>query len=500
MVRSVWVAVLLGFGALALGCGGESPNGGAAESEDVGSATFDLTAVPTGIGCVRITVTGVSTVTKDFTLAAGASSATLNMDRLPLGNVTISGSAYATTCGTGVTLYLADTSSATISAGVVSSLSLTFRKDNPVNASVSFVGNVQAISAQYDATYAVIDGVVYRWGRDPVTGSGSPTPTAVVTGTTFVDLNQGFFSQTPCAIKSDGTLWCWGANANGQAGVATPATVTVPTQVGTDTGYAMVANSLFHTCGGEPNNKLLKCWGYNGFGELSGTSAGGSTPVTVPFSSPKSVAAGLYHTCAVTSALDVVCWGYNAEGQLGNGTITNSSSPVLVVPQVPTNGVGLGGFYPSPSPASGVTAGGYFTCSVSAGSIATVVCWGDNSSGQLGDGTFATRSYPALVYGISNAKKVSAGNGHVCALTTDGSVECWGNNVFGEVGDGTVTNRTVPQVVPLPDPAILLSTGLGHTCAVTQRQDIYCWGDNSYGELGDGTYYNAVTPVKAKLP
>jgi alpha-tubulin suppressor-like RCC1 family protein len=498
MFRSGWVAVLLGLGASALGCGGNGPNGGAAESENVGRATFDLTAVPTGIGCVRITVTGSSTVTKDFALAAGASSATLNMDRQPLGSITIDGSAYATTCGTGVTLYIADASTATISAGVVSALSLTFRKDNPVNASVNFVGNVQAISAQYYATYAVIDGVVYKWGRDPVTGLGNPTPTAVTTGTSFVDLNQGFYSQTPCAIKSDGTLWCWGYNGYGEAGVATPAVVTTLTQVGTDASYAMAASGYLHMCGGEPSGKLLKCWGYNGSGQLGASGTGGPTPVNALVVSPKAVTAGVYHTCAISAALDVLCWGYNGSGQLGDGTINNRSFAGVVTAPPPS---GLnGGAYTPLSPASGVAAGGYFTCALSGDGNGFVQCWGDNQSGQLGDNTFANHSLPAGVWNISHVSKISAGYGHMCAIMTDGSVRCWGNNAFGEVGDGTVANRNLPTLVPLPDPVIQLSSGLYHTCAVTQRQDIYCWGDNSYGELGDGTYYNAVKPVKVKLP
>jgi alpha-tubulin suppressor-like RCC1 family protein len=490
MLRSVRLAVGLGLSWAAAGCGAGEPNGsdGGADSENVGRATFELSTIPTGVGCIRITVTGSSVVTKDFTMGAGTSSATLNMDRLPLGNITVDGSAYAATCGTGATLYLADASSATLSPGVITNLALTFRKDNPVNANVSFVGNVQAISAIWATSLAVIDGNVYFWGQNrAVPVSATSNTMVLVPGlSNVVDLSQGNNSTTPCAIKNDGTLWCWGYNVTYAAGSTASQYLANPIQVGTETGVAMAAGGYGFNCFAEPNNKVAKGVGSNGSGQLGDSTTAGSstaTPVTLYGFSARSLAAGNLHSCIVNYNYGVACTGNNSYGQLGDGTTTSRTSLIT-----------LSGVL-----AKSVTVGTYSTCA--AATDGTAKCWGDNSSGQGGDGTLVTKSYPTTVSGLTGVNKLSAGGAHVCALLDNGSVKCWGSNSNGQLGDGTETNRSTPvPVLGIPDPVVQLSAGYDHTCAVTSKQDIYCWGANYTGQLGDGTYNNSVKPVKVKLP
>lgn len=490
MLRRVQLGFLLGLGSLAVGCGsggvGSTDDGG--ETENVGSITLDLTSVPTGVGCVRVAVTGSSVVTKDFTLAAGAATSALNVDRLPLGNIVVDGSAYTTTCGTGSPIYLADTASASIAAGVVTTLALTFRKNNPVTAIANFVGNVQAISAQYGSTYAVIDGVVYAWGHNWATGADVLLPTAVPGLTGVVDLSQGSGSGTPCAIKSDGSTWCWGDNSGNLAGVASPALVTTPVRVGTETGVTIVTQGGTHGCAAEPNNQLVKCWGQNGagqFGNFTTTSPAGGTLTATRYESVKSLAAGSNYTCLITSSFSVYCTGYNASGQLGDGSATSRSSwGITALVGVPKS----------------ISAGLSSTCVALVDGTAN--CWGFNGDGEVGDGTFTNpRLSPVAVSGLAGVNKLSVGEYHVCALLDSRAVKCWGYNASGQLGDGTLTTRSSPVgVVEIPDPLVMLSAGAFHTCAVTSRQDIYCWGDNTKGALGDGSFNNAVKPVKVKLP
>lgn len=142
-----------------------------------------------------------------------------------------------------------------------------------------------------------------------------------------------------------------------------------------------------------------------------------------------------------------------------------------------------------------VTAGAVHTCAALTGGA--VKCWGQNSSGQLGDNTTTLRTSPVSVVGLGGAAvAVSAGDGFSCALLDDGSVKCWGGNARGQIGDGTTTQRNTPVAVTgLGGVARAITSGGSHTCALMTDDTIRCWGWNSSGELGDGTRTQRNTPV-----
>jgi RHS repeat-associated protein len=198
-----------------------------------------------------------------------------------------------------------------------------------------------------------------------------------------------------------------------------------------------------------------------------------------------SLSVGWGHACVVTAAGAVKCWGYNEFGQLGNGM-------TAVTQNVPVDVVGL------TTPVSVVEAGFTHTCVIT--DTGGVKCWGHNANGQLGDGTTNASLSPVDVVGLSSsAIALALGNGHTCALLSDGEVKCWGDNPFGGgIGDGTGLARLTPTTV----------TGFGsgagvkdiraggyHTCAVTSGNGIKCWGTNFAGEIGDGTTNTVFEPV-----
>jgi alpha-tubulin suppressor-like RCC1 family protein len=176
----------------------------------------------------------------------------------------------------------------------------------------------------------------------------------------------------------------------------------------------------------------------------------------------------------------------------------------VIAPHTPTPPVTLrstsapDGADSNPSPAAAgfvdLAAGRDFTCAVL--DAGTVYCWGNNTHGQLGNGTRVNSNIPVRVDAITDAKAVTAGWGHACALLASGGVKCWGYNADGELGQGTFVDRTRPVVVSgLEAGAIAVDAGDFHTCAATVSNGLKCWGKNTYGQLGDWTKTDRALPV-----
>lgn len=245
-----------------------------------------------------------------------------------------------------------------------------------------------------------------------------------------------------------------------------------------------IAAGRWHTCA-VTSGGGVKCWGDNRRGQFgNGTKVGSTAPVDVPGLTRGVVAvvAGERHSCALTDGGVVKCWGDNRYGQLGNGIRSTQPMP-------PGNVSGL------PGGVVAISAGWHHTCAVTRGGAAK--CWGYNSYGQLGDGTIAISPTPVGVAGLERGvTTISAGEDHTCAVI-DGGARCWGWGVAGQIGDGTVTlRRTTPvAVVGLGRGVATIVAAGSHSCALTIGGQVKCWGDNRMGELGDGTTTSHPTPV-----
>jgi alpha-tubulin suppressor-like RCC1 family protein len=225
----------------------------------------------------------------------------------------------------------------------------------------------------------------------------------------------------------------------------------------------------------------------NGFGQLGdGTVTNRLTPVLVSGGLRfDRVDGGGDHTCGLTLDNLAYCWGGNIKGQLGDGTRQKHTVPVAVA----------GGLR-----FRQVSAGGAHTCGRTLADQA--YCWGFNKFGQLGDGTIALRLRPVRVHAAGRRfSELNAGLVPTCGVDRDNNrAFCWWANIEGQLGDGTTTNRLTPVAVAGGHLFRQVSEGSHHSCAVNTDDRAFCWGQGGLGELGDGTSGNSLTPVAVAGP
>ncbi len=279
-----------------------------------------------------------------------------------------------------------------------------------------------------------------------------------------------------CAIKNDGSLWCWGDNSFGQLGDGTFQTRTTPVRV-MSSGVSYVSAGGNHTCAVMENGDLL-CWGDNQYSQLGDSSLGVSSPYPAFITGNiTKVEAGQNHTCALDANNILYCWGDNTYGQIGEGSSGGTvASPVPITDNIIK-------FDP----------GGTHTCA--ADNMGKLYCWGANSSGQLGDGTTTSKTYPISI--TQEVNLISLGAAHTCAIYITGELKCWGYNQYGQVGDGTNTNVLSPKVITFTATVspIDISLGSTHTCIVdSSTKTLWCWGSNNAGQLGLGDTLDRNSP------
>lgn len=329
-------------------------------------------------------------------------------------------------------------------------------------------------------------------GDGTTTNSHVPVKVKLPKGITVTDMAAG--SGHTLAVTSTGSVLAWGDNSNGQLGDGTTTSSDLPVKVKLPQGTKVTAVSggNLHSLALTSTGAVL-AWGYNTDGELgNGTTTGSDLPVKVMLPQGTKVtmiAAGTSTSLALTSTGSVLAWGSNADGELGNGNTTDSDVPVKVKLPKGTKAIRV---------AAGSEGGLTLT------STGSVLAWGSNTEGQLGNGTTTSSDLPVRVMLPKGTKAtlVVAGGFHSLALTSTGTLLAWGFNLNGELGDGNTTNTDLPVKVKLPKGTKVrgLAGGANYTVALTSIGSLLAWGFNMDGELGDGKSRASDIPVKVKLP
>lgn len=341
------------------------------------------------------------------------------------------------------------------------------------------------------------DGTVWVWGdnskgqfgngavsaisapltTEPAQVPGLPKISAIAAGANFC-----------LALAEDGTLWAWGNNAAGQSGIGTasPATTSTPKHIPNFNGVtAISAGTDF--CLAMRNDGSVWSWGANASGQLGNGSAGGVLgtapgPVLLPAGvAATGISAGSTHALAIDGNGSVWGWGENSTGALGDGTTTPAVRPVQAL---------------NLSGAVAVAAGQKFSMALL---LDGAVCaWGDNSFGQAGVGTGKIHTTPVQVNNLSEVSMPVAGDTFSAAIRTDGAVWTWGGNASAELGTGAASAmpRVLPAKVAAPSAITQLSANGRSILALKSDGTIWGWGDNTFAQFGNGTANAGGGPVQ----
>lgn len=278
-----------------------------------------------------------------------------------------------------------------------------------------------------------------------------------------------------CGLRVGGEMLCWGDNATGRLGTGDPWRSTLPAPVAGERRWASISAGSPATCALTTEGAAW-CWG--------------QVEVDRFVATPEEVGGGHvfarivtnWHTCALTAAGSAYCWGSNESHQLGAGTDEYSIAEPLPV---------VGGHV-----FTAISPGMAHTCAVDTDGVAW--CWGNNPSGELGDGETTPRGQPEPVLTEQRFVDIGAGNDHSCALTGNGEVWCWGSNAELQLGRSDVDGSTIPVKVSGVRRFTKLSVGAAANCGIEVGGGLYCWGRNTNGLLGNGTQENSAAPVRVQ--
>jgi alpha-tubulin suppressor-like RCC1 family protein len=338
-----------------------------------------------------------------------------------------------------------------------------------------------------------------RLGNDVSTASSNTQHMDVMfPDDVFIVKAEAGYSST-CAIDSEGELWCWGLNSNGEAGINSTANyIYIPHKVdfGMNESIVDVAIGYSSKCAITENSRLF-CWGTDSYGVFFSNPGSQRSPLEIDLAShikPTSITSGFYNMCILNEDGAVYCWGYNNYGQLGDGTSTNRDFMVQAL--LPYN-----------DPAVLVETGELHTCVLLVSG--EMRCWGQNSYAQLGTltATPTTHHVPVVVQNLPiRPMAIDVGWGYTCALLITQDIKCWGLNNYGMLGDGgTVSGNSngahrdvVYSNYGLANP-VELSLGRYTTCSIFDEGRVACWGYNGAGLMGDGSESQRNYPYANKI-
>ncbi len=342
----------------------------------------------------------------------------------------------------------------------------------------------------YDSGHGIalaMDGSVWTWGSNinGQLGDGTTTdrqaPVKISGLTDVIDVKVNY--NTSYVLKSDGTVWAWGKNTSGEIGDGTYTDRHAPVQITSLSNMTQI-EPIGNWVVALKGDGTVWSWGYNGYGQLGNDSMAENSNVPVQATGLTGVQKvfGEFETAyAIKTNGTVWGWGYNYYGQVGNGTT---------------------GFYQrTPVQATGITtatdlhAGLYHV--VVKLSDNTLMAWGKNDEGAVGDGTTTNRTTPVPVNGLTDIVKVEAAtSSHNLALKSDGTIWAWGRNEAGTIGDGTNIQRNSPvQITTLTNVSDIFS--YEHTAfAIKNDGTAWGWGSNGTAMLGDGTYTDSNVPIQ----
>lgn len=461
-----------------------------------------------------------------------------------------------TSAGTAV-VQVADSigNTATATINIVSSLSIT---PSTLKIAVYSTNQYSAILGTSPYSYSIFSGIgtvslstgLYTApstiGSAVVRVADSATPTVGTADSTVtivkpIDIKVGQYFA--CALYSDDSVKCWGANSNGQLGIGSAANVGDATtevgganmfvNLGTGRTALEIAVGLNHVCA-RLDNATVKCWGQNSYGQLgkgntadSGSAANqmGDSLFAIDLGTGRTATAIFafgYVSCAKLDDTNIKCWGRNTTGQLGQGDTNNRGDNAN---EMGNNllAINLG----TGKTATKISGGLDFTCALLNDN--TVKCWGNNNHAQLGkdNSTVIGNSVNQMgdtltainINGNSGssltATDMVSGYLHTCVKRSNGTMLCWGRNTDGQCGTGASNgqNQDIGDGSPSNEMTTLssinMSTGFGtlsqifalgtSSCAMDTVNVVKCWGRNTEGELEYGNTTSRDNPIAAAV-
>jgi alpha-tubulin suppressor-like RCC1 family protein len=346
---------------------------------------------------------------------------------------------------------------------------------NPVLVSTSV--RFTAISAGSAFTCGISEAAAaYCWGDNGQgqIGEGAiaasyAAPIAVAGGLRFAQLVAGLHHT--CGVSQVGVVYCWGDNASGQLGDSSTIDRAVPTEVAGNRTYLGVTAGG-RSCGFVAGGATY-CWGARSVVDAGQPPALGADSFPVLASSTVNftqLSGGATFQCGTSTGSRAFCWGLNESGQLGNGLKVFSATPVQIASALTITATSASLAFDKKSHACALVQGG------------GAICWGDNSKGQLGNGTTVSSTTPVVVSGGLSFANISTGAQFTCGVTLQGAGYCWGRLL----GNGTTNSASVPVQVSGNRTWSVIDAGATHACGVTGSGAAYCWGSNAKGELGKG--------------